>query len=34
MHYRFLPTEAEDEILDALGAGTGMDTFIGRKKSE
>ena len=31
---RFLPAEAEDELLDILGAGTGMNTFIGRKKSE
>jgi all-trans-retinol dehydrogenase (NAD+) len=30
----FLPTESDDEILDVLGAGTGMNTFIGRKKSD
>jgi all-trans-retinol dehydrogenase (NAD+) len=29
-----LPTEATDEVLDALGAGSGMDTFVGRNKSD
>lgn len=29
-----LPTEANDEVLDLMGAGAGMDTFVGHQKSD